>query len=129
MKTQVKAWGPRSVLSPKGMSRVMPARAGGGMALEYAQNSDGLRKGAGEGDFGREREKIKEQLMPFIREAVKKQLREERDYYKSRPSLAAKQYEGLFQAGLGNSLVPAVSRHVFGVLEEQMRREWLRKGG
>lgn len=129
MKTQVKAWGPRSVLSPEGMSRVMPARAGGGMALEYARKSDGLRKGPGEGDFGREREKIKEQLMPFIREAVKKQLREERDYYKSRPSLAAKQYEGLFQAGLGNSLVPAVSRHVFGVLEEQMRREWLRKGG
>ena len=68
-------------------------------------------------------------LLPYIKEAVKKQLKEEREYYRSRPSLAAKQAEQMFGAGgLENVLVPAVTVQVYERIEEQMRREWIRKG-
>lgn len=80
-------------------------------------------------DWSVEREKVKEMLLPYIKEAVKKQLKEEREYYRSRPSLAAKQAEQMFGAGgLENVLVPAVTVQVYEWIEEQMRREWIRKG-
>ncbi len=80
-------------------------------------------------DPAREREKLKELLLPFVKETVKKQLREEREYYRSRPSLAAKQLEHVLGAGnLESAVVPAVTLRVYEQLEERMRCEWIRKG-
>lgn len=129
MKTQVRTGGSFRICGRERMCQVKPAQpAPEGAALEYARRDAGSRKGAEEKDRNHERERIKEQLMSFVKEAVKKQLREEREFYRSRPSLAAKQYERLFGAGLGNSLVPAVSRRVFEQVEEHMRWERIRKG-
>ncbi len=80
-------------------------------------------------DWDREREKMKGMLLPFVKETVKKQLKEEREYYHSRPSMAAKQLENIFgRENLENMLVPSVTLQVYDRLEECARREWARKG-
>ena len=76
-------------------------------------------------DFRQEREKMKEALLPFVRETVKKQLREEREYYRSRPSMAAKQLEGVLGQG---QLVATVTRQVCRQVEEHIRLERIRRG-
>lgn len=75
-------------------------------------------------DFKAEREKMKEALLPFVREAVKKQLKEEREYYRSRPSLAARQLEGVLGQG---QLVPMLAGQVCEQVERQIRLERIRK--
>lgn len=97
---------------------------------EYATSKRGMEKGSDKTDWGREREKMKEMLLPFVKETVKKQLKEEREYYKSRPSLAAKQAESILGAGnIENALVRGMAGRVYAQMEEHMRYEWIRKGG
>lgn len=75
------------------------------------------------------RDRLKEALLPMVREAVQKQLKEQQDYYRSRPSLAFRQAEQIFGAGnVERALAPAVSRQVYEQLEDRLRREGLRKG-
>ncbi|MCM1192403.1 MAG: hypothetical protein NC123_10790 [Butyrivibrio sp.] len=71
-----------------------------------------------------EREKLKEALLPFVREAVKKQLKDEKEYYRSRPSLAARQLEGVLSQG---QLVPVLTGQVCDRVEQQIRLERIRK--
>lgn len=75
-------------------------------------------------DLKAEREKMKEVLLPFVRETVKKQLKEEREYYRSRPSLAARQLEGVLGQG---QLVPILAGQVCEQVERQLRLERIRK--
>ncbi len=75
-------------------------------------------------DLKAEREKMKEALLPFVRETVKKQLKEEREYYRSRPSLAARQMEGVLGQG---QLVPILAGQVCERVESQLRLERIRK--
>lgn len=80
-------------------------------------------------DWDREREKIKGMLLPLVKEMVKKQLKEEQEYYRSRPTMATKQLENTFGKGtLENMLIPSVTLQVYERLEENIRREWVRKG-
>ncbi len=100
-----------------------------GVCKAYA--AAGCRQGAEreKTDWNREREKLKEMLLPFVKEAVKKQLKEEREYYRSRPSLAAKQAESIFGMGnLEDTLARGVAGRVYGQFEERIRHEWVRKG-
>lgn len=76
-------------------------------------------------DRNREREQIKEALLPFVKEAVKKQMKEEREYYRSRPSLAARQLESFFGQG---QLVSALTGQVCEQMEQRFRYERLRRG-
>lgn len=76
-------------------------------------------------DWGRERDRMKEALLPFVREAVKKQLKEEREYYRSRPSLAARQLESTFGQG---QVVSALTVRVCEQVELRLRHERLRRG-
>lgn len=76
-----------------------------------------------------DKDRLKEQLAPFIRETVQKVLKEEREYYKSRPSLAARHYGGIVPGGRPDPVyTAAVAGQVYGQLEERLRLEWLRKG-
>lgn len=97
---------------------------------EYAfPGGRGTTSGREKADFGREREKLKEQLLAYVRETVRKQWKEERDYYRSRPSMAAKQLSHVIGAGnLAQMIVPAVSDRVYEQMEERVRLEWIRKG-
>ncbi len=80
-------------------------------------------------DWDRERERMKTMLLPFVKETIKKQLKEEQEYYRSRPSMAAKQLENTLGRGtLENMLIPSVALQVYERLEESVRREWVRKG-
>lgn len=100
-----------------------------GICKEYA--AAGRRQGTGneKTDWNREREKLKEMLLPFVKEAVKKQLREEREYYRSRPSLAMKQAESMLGLrDMKETLARGVTDRVYAQMEEQLRREWVRKG-
>lgn len=107
--------------------RVVPVREG--TCREYAHPGGRKEKNQEKTDWNKEREKMKEMLLPFVKEAVKKQLKEEREYYKSRPSLAAKQAENIFGAGnLENAMARGVAGRVYGQIEERLRREWIRKG-
>lgn len=76
-------------------------------------------------DWGRERAKMKEALLPFVREAVKKQMKEEREYFRSRPSLAARQFESIFGQG---QIISTLTYRVCEQMEQQLRHERLRKG-
>ena len=76
-------------------------------------------------DWGRERTKIKEALLPFVREAVKKQMKEEREYFRSRPSLAARQFESIFGQ---EQIISTLTYRVCEQMEQQLRHERLRKG-
>lgn len=100
-----------------------------GICREYAGSGDRRGKNQEKTDWNKEREKMKEMLLRFVKEAVKKQLKEEREYYKSRPSLAARQAESIFGAGnLENLVARGVVGRVYGQIEERIRREWIRKG-
>ncbi len=80
-------------------------------------------------DWNAERERMKAALLPYVKEIIKKQLKEEREYYRSRPSLAAKQLENLFGAGkMAHMIVPEVTVRVYEQIEERIRRERLRRG-
>lgn len=96
--------------------------------MEYAFSRNGrMTGGRPEGD--REKEKISSLLPSLVRQEIKKQLKEQQDYYKSRPSFAAKQMEQMFgQGSFERALLPAVSRQVYEQLEDRIRLEWLRKG-
>lgn len=99
-----------------------------GIPLEYAQPGNGAGR-AEHVDWSREREKLKESLIPFIKESVQRQLREEREYYKSRPSLAAKHMEQIFGTGsVEHALLPRVTSQVYERIEERIRQESIRKG-
>lgn len=106
--------------------RVVP---GPHVNMEYA-----ARRSAGPGsgrqpDVALERERIREMIAPLVKEAVKKQMKEQQEYYRSRPSLAAKQVEQVFGAGnLERALTPAVSLRVYERIEDRLRREAVRKG-
>lgn len=76
-------------------------------------------------DRSREREQMKEALLPFVREAVKKQMKEEREYYRSRPSLAARQLESFLGQG---QLVSTLTGQVCEQMEQRFRHERLRRG-
>lgn len=128
-KMQIQRKVPFQIQQGKAVYQVMQAEyAPDSASLEYARKDVRGRKDAGKPDWNRERERLKEQLQPVIKEMIKKQLKEEREYYKSRPSQAAKHYEEVLGAGLGNILIPAVSKQVLSQMENRMRREWLRKG-
>lgn len=99
------------------------------LSLEYAHKSASMGKQMTQPDANRERERMKEQLLPFVKETVKKMLKEEREYYKSRPSQAARQFQSILGTGnIQNILAPAVAGKVYEKIEERARWEWLRKG-
>lgn len=98
-----------------------------GICFEYAV-SKSRRTEVGE-NSGREREKIKEMLVPVVKDMVQKQLREQQEYYKTRPSQAAKHIQQFFGAGnIERTLAPTVSVWVYEQIEERLRFEWVRKG-
>ena len=106
-------------------TRVMPVcRDSESMCREYAGFRSRSVQRQEKVDFKAEREKMKEALLPFVRETVKKQVKEEREYYRSRPSLAAKQLEGVLGQG---QLVPILAGQVCDRLERQIRLERIRK--
>lgn len=109
------------------VKRVTPVSEG--ICREYALLGNRQEKQQEKTDWKREREKMKEMLLPFIKETVKKQLKEEREYYKSRPSMAAKQLESIFGAGRMEAAAAAgITSRVYEELEARIRREWVRKG-
>lgn len=96
--------------------------------MEYASRKS-VRTEDGGADIGKERERIKEMLIPLVKEAVQRQMKEQQDYYKSRPSLAARQMEQLFGAGsIERALTSTVSIQVYERIEERLSHERLRKG-
>lgn len=100
-----------------------------GINLIYAQKGETASQNRMSTNWTREREKLKEQLLPFIRETVKKQLKEEQEYYRSRPSLALKRIENILGAGnMENVIVPMVTSRVYERMEERLRHEAVRKG-
>lgn len=99
------------------------------MHLEYARLGGGSAGRAESIDFSKEREKLKDSLLPFVKEAVQKQLKEEREYYRSRPSLAAKHMEQVFGEGnVEQALLPKVTSQIYERIEERIRQESIRKG-
>lgn len=100
-----------------------------GICFEYARPGGGGGR-TKEIDWAKERDKMKEALLPFVKEAVRKQLKEEREYYKSRPSLAAKHLEQVFGANRPESvLVSGVALQVYEKVEERLRLNAMRRGG
>lgn len=107
------------------MTRVMPVcRDSESICREYAGFRSRSAQRQEKIDFKAEREKMKEALIPFVRETVKKQLKEEREYYRSRPSLAARQLEGVLGQG---QLLPTLTGQVCDRVERQIRLERIRK--
>lgn len=99
------------------------------MILEYASPKRERTDARQRPDPGREKERMKELLAPLVKEAVRRQLKEQQDYYRSRPSLAARQMEQIFGgANIEKVLAPAVSLRVYERIEERIRHEWIRKG-
>lgn len=79
-------------------------------------------------EAGMEKEKIREMLIPLVKEAVQRQQKEQQDYYKSRPSMAARQLEQIFGAGRMESvLTQTVTMQVYEQLVERIRHERVRK--
>lgn len=106
-------------------TQVMPVcRDSESMCREYAGFRSRSAQMREKVDFKAEREKMKDALLPFVRETVKKQLKEEREYYRSRPSLAARQLEGVLGQG---QLVPILAGQVCDRMERQIRLERIRK--
>ena len=68
-------------------TQVKKAVCAGQETMEYALLGRRRTESSGPQEPGRER--LKELLLPMVREAVQKQLKEQQDYYRSRPSLAA----------------------------------------
>lgn len=76
-----------------------------------------------------ERDRLKEDLSPYIKEQIRKILKEEQDYYKTRPSLAARYYGGMAAAVRAEEgRQREITVRVYARLEDRMRKEWLRKG-
>lgn len=119
------AWGSESMGIQRNMkTQVMPVRADSdSICREYARPGGRLPQKQERPDFRREREKMKEALLPFVRETVKKQLKEEREYYRSRPSLAARQLEGVLGQG---QMIPVITGRVCEQVERRIRLERLR---
>lgn len=90
---------------------------------EYARPGSRAPQRQEKPDSRRERDKMKETLLPLVREAVKKQLKEEREYYRSRPSQAARQLEGVLGQG---QMIPVIAGRVCEQVERRMRLERLR---
>lgn len=100
-----------------------------GMCMEYASPKRERTEAGESRDITREKERIREILLPLVKEAVQRQMKEQQDYYRTRPSLAARQMEQLFGAGnIEKSLTPAVSLRVYEKIEDRIRHEWIRKG-
>ncbi len=107
-------------------TQVLSVLADSGTACrEYAGPGRSQERRQEKVDLKREREKLKESLLPFVREAVRKQLKEEREYYRSRPSLAARQLEGIVGQG---QLVSTVADLACDRVESRMRLERIRRG-
>ncbi len=99
------------------------------MHLEYALAKSGNGKAEQQTSPEREKEKLREMVRVLVKEAVQKQLKEQQDYYKSRPSLAVRQMEQMFGTGnLERMLTSAVSMRVYEQIEDHIRHEWIRKG-
>ena len=130
MKMQVRDGMKSGIYTTDKMLKLSPVvEASKSLSLEYADGNGSMNKQMAQSDRNRERERLKEQLLPFLRETVKKMLKEEREYYKSRPSQAARQFESILGTGnIQNILAPAVARQVYTQMEERTRWEWLRKG-
>lgn len=98
--------------------------------LEYAYKSGCRReKEQKKPDVNKDREQLKTFLYPWIQETLQKLLKEERDYYKSRPSLAARHYGSFFQAtSMQRMLLNTMSGEVYAQVKERMRLESIRKG-
>ncbi len=108
---------------------VMRVAAAPGLHMEYARLKGGRMEAGKLPDAARERERIREMLVPLVREAVQRQWKEQQDYYRSRPSLAARQIGQMFGAGsMERALIPAVSLRVCEKVEERIRQERIRKG-
>lgn len=108
-------------------TQVKKAVCAGQETMEYALLGRRRTESSGPQEPGRER--LKELLLPMVREAVQNQLKEQQDYYRSRPSLALRQAEQIFGAGnVERAIAPVVSRQVYEQLEERICRERLRKG-
>ena len=98
-----------------------------GISLEYARQGSSANR-AEPVNWSKEREKLRESLLPFIKESVQKQLREEREYYKSRPSLAVKHMEQVFGSGnVEHAFLPRITSQVYERIEERIRQESIRK--
>ena len=90
-------------------TQVKKAVCAGQETMEYALLGRRRTESSGPQEPGRER--LKELLLPMVREAVQKQLKEQQDYYRSRPSLALRQAEQIFGAGIvERAIAPAVFR-------------------
>ncbi|MCM1064957.1 MAG: hypothetical protein NC420_10900 [Eubacterium sp.] len=99
------------------------------MNMEYASPKGVRAAGGQQPDPAREKERIREMLTPLVKEAVQRQMKEQQEYYRSRPSLAAKQMEQVFGAGnMERALTPAVSLRVYEKIEDRLRHEMIRKG-
>lgn len=97
--------------------------------MEYASPKGERNADVQQPNPARERERIKEMLVPLVKEAVQRQLKEQQEYYRSRPSLAAKQMEQVFGAGnMERVLIPALSLRVYERIEDRVRHELIRKG-
>lgn len=106
--------------------RVVP---GPHVKMEYATRRSAEPGSGQQPDPARERDRIREMIPPLVKEAVKKQMKEQQEYYRSRPSLAAKQVEQVFGAGnLERVLTPTLSLRVYERIEDRLRREAVRKG-
>ena len=105
-------------------TQVMPVRADSeSICREYACFGGRLLQKQERPDARQERKKMKEALLPLVRETVKKQLKEEREYYRSRPSLAARQLEGVLGQG---QMIPVITSRVCEQVERRIRLERLR---
>lgn len=97
--------------------------------MEYATRRSAGTESRRQPDPARERDRIRDMIVPLVKEAVQKQMKEQQEYYRSRPSLAAKQIEQVFGAGnMARALTPAVSLRVYEKIEDRLRRESVRKG-
>lgn len=80
-------------------------------------------------DIKREREQLKEWLKPLVKETVQKQFKEEREYYKSHPSMAARYYGGLLKPEyMEAAFTETVAGDVYGRVEERLRMKRIRTG-
>lgn len=79
-------------------TQVKKAVCAGQETMEYALLGRRRTESSGPQEPGRER--LKELLLPMVREAVQKQLKEQQDYYRSRPSLALRQAEQISGRGM-----------------------------
>lgn len=119
----MKRWG------RKMRTKVKEVIAAPGISLEYALAKD-RSTARGQINLEQEREKLREMASVLVKQAVQKQLKEQQNYYKSRPSLAARQMERIFGAGsLERVMVPMISSQVYERVEEHIRLERIRKGG